>query len=196
MCLEFCRPPHQSIHTTLSAISTQLNTSAWALALSYHPDRALAGYIVKGLQAGFRIGFRWGSPLRSARSNMQSARQHRQIITDYLRKEQSLGRMLGPFTATEIPACTHINRFGVIPKGHNTGKWRLITDLSYPPDLSTNDGIDPSLCSLTYTSVDEVANLVAQLGQGSLLAKIDRGGLPPGSCSPSGPPSSSCTVGG
>ncbi len=40
--------------------------------------------------------------------------------------------MLGPFTDTSSLPPLHINRFGVIPKGHNTkGKWRLITDLSY-----------------------------------------------------------------
>ena len=61
----------------------------------------------------------------------------------------------------------------MIPKGHNTGKWHLITDLSYPPGESVNDGIDPDLCSLTYTTVERVAEVAARLGRGSLLAKID-----------------------
>ena len=61
----------------------------------------------------------------------------------------------------------------MIPKGHNTGKWRLITDLSYPSNLSVNDGIDPCLCSLSYTTVDDIALLISQSGGGSLLAKID-----------------------
>ena len=56
------------------------------------------------------------------------------------------------------------------PKGHNTGKWRLITDLSFPPGESVNDGIDATLCSLSYTTVDQV---VANYGSGALLAKID-----------------------
>ena len=67
----------------------------------------------------------------------------------------------------------HINRFGVIPKGHNTGKWMLITDLSFPPNHSVNDGIDPSLCSLSYISVDQVADIATQYGRGALLAKVD-----------------------
>eukprot|EP00731_Ephydatia_muelleri_P032810 Em0024g354a len=37
-----------------------------------------------------------------------------------------------------------LRRSGVVPKGHATGKWRLITDLSYPPGKSVNDGIVPS----------------------------------------------------
>ena len=35
-----------------------------------------------------------------------------------------------------------------------------------------NDGIDPQYCSLGYVSVDEVAFGAAELGKGSLLAKI------------------------
>ena len=52
-------------------------------------------------------------------------------------------------------------------------KWRIITDLSFPHGQSVNDGIDPSFCSLCYTTVDEVAARVAHLGRGTLLAKID-----------------------
>lgn len=61
----------------------------------------------------------------------------------------------------------------MIPKGRNTGKWRLITILSYPPGYSVNDGIDPTLCSLTYTTVEEITQLITQFHPGALLAKID-----------------------
>eukprot|EP00731_Ephydatia_muelleri_P008630 Em0004g968a len=49
----------------------------------------------------------------------------------------------------------------------------VITDLSFPPGHNVNDGIDPTLCSLSYVSIDAVAAVVASLGAGSLLAKID-----------------------
>lgn len=108
-------------------------------------------------------------------ANMESARQHPDIVSIYLAKEQSLGCMLGPFSkemSSHLPAL-HINRFGVIPKGHNMGKWRLITDLSYPHGQSVNDGIDPSLCSLVYSTVDDVADVVVKLGRDALLSKVD-----------------------
>ncbi len=152
---------------------TPLHPDAWSQALASHPDQAFAQYVVEGLRQGFRIGFQPGSPLRSASANMKSAYDHPSIVTAYLQKECSLGRMLGPFTHMETLPPLHINRIGVIPKGLNTGKWRLITDLSFPYDRSVNDGIDPLLCSLAYTTVDEVANLAAQLGTGALLAKVD-----------------------
>ena len=46
-------------------------------------------------------------------------------------------------------------------------------DLSFPHGQSVNDDIDPSLCSLSYTTVDDIAAVVAQLGTGALLAKVD-----------------------
>ena len=177
MCLDFCRPlGGVSTPSAFCMLSTPLMFSAWDRALQAHPDRAFARYILRGIQHGFRIGFNRTSPLKSAKQNMQSALIHHDVIRQYLSKECSLGRMLGPFTGDSLlsllPLC-HVNRFGVIPKGHNTGKWRLITDLSFPPGGSVNDGIDPTLCSLAYTSVDQVAEVVAQYGRGSLLAKID-----------------------
>ncbi len=66
-----------------------------------------------------------------------------------------------------------MNRFGVIPKRHNTGKWRLITDLSYPPAGCVNEGIEPDLCSLSYTTVDQIAERILHVGKGALLAKVD-----------------------
>ena len=46
-------------------------------------------------------------------------------------------------------------------------------DLSAPEGHSVNDFIDKALCSLSYVSVDDVANTVLLLGRGALLAKTD-----------------------
>ena len=66
-----------------------------------------------------------------------------------------------------------MSRIGIIPKGHNTGKWGLITDLSYPEGQSINDSIGQEYCSLEYTTVDKVVAKPTALGPGALLAKID-----------------------
>ena len=153
--------------------TTPLRFSAWYTALRAHPDRSFVSYICTGLQIGFRIGFARHKPLRNAASNMLSAMQHPEQIDEYLEKELRLGRMLGPFRDLGGLPLVHISRFGVIPKGHNTGKWRLITDLSFPPGNSVNDGIDPAICSLRYTTVEDVASVAAQLGPHTLMAKID-----------------------
>ena len=149
-----------------------LKPMAWEMALAGHPDRRFVSYICTGLKEGFRIGFDHRShPLKSAAANMFSAQQRPEIIQNYLSNELKMERLLGPL-GTNHHHAIHVNRFGVIPKG-NSGKWRLITDLSYPPGNSVNDGIDPKLCSLKYTSVEDVAGIAAKLGQGALMAKVD-----------------------
>ena len=143
--------------------------------MQYHPDRAFVRLLLKGITEGFRVGFSYTSPLCSASRNMLSALQHPDIVTDYLKKECTLGRMLGPFSPPvlhHLPPL-HINRFGVIPKGHNSGKWRLITDLSHPPGYSVNDGIEAELCTLKYSTVEQVATVAAAYPRGALLAKVD-----------------------
>ena len=81
--------------------------------------------------------------------------------------------MLGPLSSSEDLPPQQINRFRVIPKGHNMGKWRPITNLSFPRSHSINDGIDPALSSLSYILVDDIATAAVQLGPGALLAKVD-----------------------
>ena len=94
------------------------------------------------------------------------------MITEYIREEAATGLFLGPIVEDQAQF-VHISKFGVIPKGHVPGKWRLITDLSSPAGLSVNDSINVPICSLTYITVDQVAAVAATLGVGSLLAKID-----------------------
>jgi len=87
-------------------------------------------------------------------------------------EEVRLGRMVGPLSIEDFPQ-VHINRFGVIPKNHQPGKWRLIVDLSHPRGKSVNNGIRPELCSLRYSSVDEAVRRLLAWGQDSMMMKID-----------------------
>ena len=66
----------------------------------------------------------------------------------------------------------HCSPFGVIPK-KEVGKWRLIMDLSHPEGASINDGIDKALASISYVSVDNVAEVVLKLGPGAFMGKCD-----------------------
>lgn len=102
---------------------------------------------------------------------MGSARQQPTVITEYLKDELARGPTLGPLPLSM--RSVHINRFGVTHKGRNTGKWRLITDLSFPQGQSVNDGIDPLFCSLAYIMVEKIAKITTGLGMGALMVKID-----------------------
>ena len=66
-----------------------------------------------------------------------------------------------------------VSRIGVIPKPHQPGKCRLITDLSSPKGERINDGIDPALCSVSYATVNDAVKCINTLGYGALLAKFD-----------------------
>ena len=97
--------------------------------MASHPDQQQVSYVLQGLQHGFRLGFHSAHKLKPAKRNKPSARHHAHIVDAYLASEVSLGRVAGPFASPPFPRL-HISSFGVIPKKGQTGKGRLIVDLS------------------------------------------------------------------
>ena len=156
----------------LTKVTTPLKACVWRSELADHPDGEFADYLLEGIQHGFRIGFNFAHyTCTSVKRNMLSAIQNPGVVEDYIAKECILGRIVGPLP--EGLAKIQINRFGVIPKPHQPGKWRLIVDLSHPARNSVNDGIELQLCTLSYTSVDEAVTLILGKGRGTQLAKLD-----------------------
>ena len=147
----------------------------WEKLLSEHQDEQFRDYILSGLRDGFRVGFSWSQQLTPVKRNIPLAYMHPEVVDEYIQGELAAGNFIGPLSSPMLSngQILHVSRIGVIPKGHNSGKWRLITDLSYPPQGSVNDGINPDVCSLEYTSVDRVAVAAWSLGRGALLAKLD-----------------------
>ena len=92
-----------------------------------------------------------------------------QVVEEYLQTEIDCGRLAGSYSQSELPA-VHTSRFGIVPKCHQPGKWRLIVDLSYPKGHSVKDGIPRSLCKLHYITIDDAIQKIVKLGQGSLPA--------------------------
>ena len=78
------------------------------------------------------------------------------MINDFLSSKLRAERVLGPIEV-EVAASVQVNWFLLVPKGHQPGKWRLIVDLSFTRGCSVNDAIEPKVCSLYYTSVDEAS---------------------------------------
>ena len=168
--LDRCRTSG-AVPAEIQQIRTPLSWQEWASRLSGHPDQQFAQYVLQGIAQGFHIGFDPRCRLQPAKHNMRSATEHPEVIEKHLGEELQSGGLLGPFSPTEFPQ-VHINRFGVIPKSQ-PGKWRIITDLSYPQGASVNDGISQELASLSYITVDRVSSQIMQLGGGSLMAKVD-----------------------
>ena len=109
---------------------------------------------------------------KPCRKNMISASQYPQVVEEYLASELEAGRVVGPLDLQKCPQ-VQVSLFGVIPKSHQPNKWLLIVDLSSPEGKSVNDCIDKSLCSLSYVSVDDLAEIIRRVGHKALLAKLD-----------------------
>ena len=142
-------------------------------ALEEYPNQPLAQFFLNGIAEGFKVGHDYGSVcLRSARNNLDTALQHKEVTSEYLQTEIDNKRVAGPFSREDTIG-VQISRFGVIPKNHQPDKWRLIVDLSFPKGHSVNDGLPKSLCSLLYISMDDAIDHIIATGPHTLLAKID-----------------------
>ena len=84
----------------------------------------------------------------------------------------TLNRLVGFFVKAQLPGI-QISRFGVIPKSHQTGKWRLIVDLLHPKSYIIINEIPKLLHGLSYITVDDAINKVLELCPNTLMAKID-----------------------
>ena len=157
----------------LPAMVSPIRVDRLELELCGHPDQAKVAYVISGLRNGFHLGFHSSSiSLKSATSNMPSALLQPSIIDSYLQNELHKGRIAGPFPIPPFPKL-HNSRFGVIPKKHQPGKWRLILDLSSPVGASVNDGIPKDVFSVQYMSMDDVIDGIMTYGRGTLTAKFD-----------------------
>ena len=157
----------------LQKVTTPLILREWIIELRDHPDAEFRSYILNGIKNGFRIGFNRAATCKSASFNMRSAIENAEVVQEYLKKEVSLGCILGPVPPERVPAGAQLSPVGVIPKSSQLGKWRLIVDLSSPDAKSVNAGIEPELCSLQYLRLDEVIAEVSRIGRGAQLAKLD-----------------------
>lgn len=90
--------------------------------------------------------------LKSAKHNLPCARDHPEIVDQYLVEELSQNRIGSQYHINW--ATMHVSHFGVIPKHHQPNKWRLVVDLCHPAKQSVNDGIPKSLCSLSLITID------------------------------------------
>ena len=77
----------------------------------------------------------------------------------------------GPFSFPPFPTL-RCSSLALIPKSV-PGEFRLVLNLSYPPNNSVNDFIDNQFCTVRYSSVDEVVRMVQILEPDAFLAKAD-----------------------
>ncbi len=117
---------------------------------------------------GFCIGVDRSKVLRSLRDdNLPSVQTLPSLVAEHLAAELKEGRLLGPLP----PHLARMCHIGLIPKPHQSGRWRLIVDLSSPHGESVKDAIPADPCRMYYSSVLDAAALVCHLGQGGSPSK-------------------------
>lgn len=115
--------------------------------LSVHTKRAVL--LVPG---GLLVQYR--GALRSRGVNHPSSLANQAVVGSYISNEVQVGRLVGPIPDS-FQGFVHTSPIGLVPKGHASGKWRMIVDLSSPRAASVNSGIEEALCSLRYASLDD-----------------------------------------
>ena len=114
---------------------------------------------------------------RSAKINHKGALDFPDAINHYLDTEHSNSTLLGPFFTNPFPDRSALSPLNSVPK-HDSDKWRVILDMSFPPGHSVNDGIDKDhylgvLIDLTYPTIDSFATMVKAVFPGALMYKRD-----------------------
>lgn len=153
----------------LSIAPTPIRVGPLLKYLKEYPVSEDALILAEGFTKGFLLHFE-GPRMSTECENLLSVKQNPDIALEKVMKEVSLGRIAGPFKTCPFGnlKCSPI---GLVPK--KDGTWRLIHHLSYPTGSSVNDYIDQDLCSVNYTSMDEVINSIVYLGNKCLMGKMD-----------------------
>lgn len=159
----------QSTEAALHLAKSPIKLTVLEKFLADYPDKSVAQELLCGFKFGFRLQYD-GPRTDSFCSNLKSVIQNPSIAWTKVKKEIKAGRIAGPFTKKPLENL-RISPIGIVPK--KNGSWRLIQHLSYPEGSSLNDFIDSSLCSVKYTSIDQVTDSLTLMGSGALLGKID-----------------------
>lgn len=134
----------------------------------YPPKKGLL--LVEGFKNGFRLGYEGPRETRLS-NNLISASQYPDIVDKKIKKEVSLGRIVGPFSNLPFKNL-QVSPIGVVPK-KEAGQYRLIHHLSYPQNCSINDFIPDESKRVSYATIDNAIDLIVALGPNCKLAKTD-----------------------
>ena len=137
--------------------------------LSAHPDEHFVSTIIDHARFGAPLGYSGPRRYREFK-NWPSANLHHEAIEAAISKDLARGRKLGPFTHPPSPNFVG-SPMGVFERS-DSGKYRVIYDLSWPPGRSINDNIDID-CSVHYVTIDTAISMIKRYGPGSLMAKLD-----------------------
>ena len=105
--------------------------------------------------------------------NHKSAENNPMEVINKLHKEVAKGHIKGPFSQPPFDPFI-ISPIGLVPK-KDSGKYRMIHDLSYPKheNTSVNANIPRDFCAVSYEDLDVVIDLIVKNGRGCYIGKVD-----------------------
>jgi hypothetical protein len=153
-------------------VYSNFNIPRWRYRLMGYPDTQLIDFLEYGWPIGYN-SMNW--PVASFK-NHKGASDFPNEMHKYLEKEVSLGATLGPFKHN--PLCTPlcVSPLNSVPKGKDDR--RIISDLSFPENMSVNSGIPKdtylgTTVSLSLPTVDKIAKMIRQKGRNCHIYKQD-----------------------
>lgn len=110
-------------------------------------------------------------------TNHKSAISFPECIDTYIDKLIERGAVLGPFDTNPLASPLIISPLQTVAKSGSDDK-RVVFDLRFPSGHSVNDGIPKDTYlgvphNLTFPSVDNLVDLIIELGPGCKLMKAD-----------------------
>ena len=153
-------------------IPSGLCITAWRGYLRDYHDQGLVDY----LAYGWPVNFNRATPLCSTLVNHPTATNFAGDVEAYIRTELGLGALAGPFDEPPVPFL-HVSPLMTRPKKDSELR-RVITDLSWPPGGSVNEGIvwdhyidGPT--TIRLPTVEFMENKLMELGAGAYMYKSD-----------------------
>ena len=162
--------PSQSSSAVTANSHLKLHPQAFREGLVGLASQEFIDKVVTACSEGVNIGYD-GPRVRQEHHNWPSTTEHADAVAASIIKDINRGTTAGPFLSP--PFSTFVGSpMGCFQKKRSS-KYRVIHDLSYPPGSSINSFIDIDQFRVQYLSFDDVVNNIQQLGQGTLLAKLD-----------------------
>ena len=158
----------------IPVVNSSLNMAAWYERLHDYEDNI----VCQLLEFGFPLDFNKNQKLNpDVGRNHKGAREYAAFINNYLKKESDAYRLVGPFKANPFSVPLVTSPMNTVPKASEDER-RVIVDLSWPSGSSVNDGISKEkyldeVIKLRYASVEEVCEMVRNVGVGAVIYKRD-----------------------
>lgn len=145
-------------------------------------DENLSKDLVSGFRDGFKLGMektvpeivkdRERSKKQRKPKNSSSALEHPDVVTEKLKKEIEMKRMIGPFI--NPPFQNYIISPLSLRQKKDPNKFRIIHDLSFPfGGVSVNSNIPTENGTVQYANMATAIKLIQLVGPGAVLVKTD-----------------------